>query len=112
MNPTICHILSENFAEDRTDIPLRGGDILFKYNRVGEYDLSKKSVVKHGRFLNVSTGNEIAEEGKPNHFDPYERYACSFDQLTEWLSHIGDVSMEVRKDIWVVLTPHELRKDF
>ncbi len=92
-----------NIQEDRTDIPLRDSTILFRYNREGEYDLANQSVVKYGRFVNAQTGAVIQDDQAT--YVPYRRFACSLEQLKEFLATIGEISVEVKSNIWVLLRP-------
>lgn len=95
-----------NIQEDRTDILLENDTVMFKYDRIGEYDEQRKSVVKYGRFINMENGN-IMQDEKKSHF-PYRRFACSLEQLQGYFNEIGDITVETRDDIWVKITPNSL----
>jgi hypothetical protein len=95
-----------NIQEDRTDIPLKDGSVLFQYDRVGEYDLDAMSVVKYGRFVNQQTGALMQPEDPKSRFEPYRRFACSFEQFAETCGKVADVSIEIRDGIWVLLRPN------
>jgi hypothetical protein len=79
------------------------GTLKFMYNRIGEYDTEHNLVEKWGRFVDSTTGKMV--EGEENHFQPYRRYASSMEQFKTYLESLGDVSVCIEDDIWIVVTP-------
>jgi hypothetical protein len=91
-----------NIQENRSGIRLSDGST-FNLNPVGNgYDPKNLEVTKQYRFVERD-GSVLPSGGEGT----YRRFACTLDQLNDFVKRAGDFDIRDYKDTWLVISPKD-----
>jgi hypothetical protein len=91
-----------NIQENKTGIQLSDGSTYNLAPVDKGYDPKNLEVTKQYRFIEKN-GSVLPNGGERT----YRRFACTIDQLSNFIKSIGDFNLHNYKDIWLIIDPQD-----